>query len=64
MGEIFIRAQVEFNQIGKHVFGVEIADKDQHIFHRIGISAKIEYPTIASHQIITIKVPTEQLDIP
>lgn len=60
MNEIFIRAEATFNQIGKITYGVEITDKNQHVFHRIGVTANIEFPTLASHQIIPVKVPKEK----
>lgn len=62
MNEIFIRAQATFNQIGKFTYGVEIADKNQHVFHRIGVTSHIEFPTLASHQIIPVKVPKENIE--
>lgn len=34
------------------------------IFHRIGVSVNVEYPILAAHQIVTIKVPSDRLEDP
>jgi hypothetical protein len=50
------------DSIGKSIYGIEIADKNMKVFRRIGIYVNVDYPTLAAHQIITLKVPNERLD--
>lgn len=32
------------------------------VFYRIGVCVNVEYPNLAAHQIITIKVPNDSLE--
>ena len=50
-----MKIEVQFNEIGKNIYGVQIADQYNRVFYRFGIITKVSYPSIPSNQIETLK---------
>jgi hypothetical protein len=59
--EIFIRAKVKCSSLGEQTYPVDVSDLFGSVIYRIAVSTNINFPTLAPHQIMTVKIPKDNL---